>query len=151
MGESDEGDGGGVARKCELRMVSLYYGQFANDIFRPDTAISLDEVVANPSRYFLKVSNFSDLLGRLDRCSVIYSMWSGYLEEPKYQIIKQHPKVAFHEIHTSGHAVREDLQRFAAALQPKRLVPVHTEHGDSYRDLFGNSVVVLQDGETLEI
>lgn len=128
-----------------------YFGQFANDIFRPDTAISLDEVVANPSRYFLKVSNFSDLLSRLDRCSVIYSMWSGYLEEPKYQIIRQHPKVTFHEIHTSGHAVREDLQRFAATLQPTRLVPVHTEHGDSYRDLFGNSVVVLQDGETLEI
>lgn len=127
-----------------------YFGLFVSDLFRPETAISQDEIVAAPSRYLLKVSNFSDLLGRLDRCSVIYSMWSGYLEEPKNQAIQQNPKVSFHQIHTSGHAVREDLQRFAAAVQPKRLVPVHTEYGESYRDLFDN-VVVLRDGETLQV
>lgn len=128
-----------------------YFGDFARDIFRPETMIDIDEIAAHPSRYFLKISYFSDLLEKLGHCGVIYSMWSGYLKEPKYQGIKQHPKVDFREIHTSGHAVREDLQRLAASVQAKRLVPVHTEHGDSYRDLFGDSVVVLQDGETLEI
>jgi len=128
-----------------------FFGAFARDIFRPETMIDIAEIAAHPERYFLKISNFSDLLERLEQCGVIYSMWSGYLKEPKYQGIKQHPKVDFHEIHTSGHAVREDLQRLVTAVQAKRLVPVHTEHGDSYLALFGNSVVVLQDGETLEI
>lgn len=128
-----------------------YFGRFARDIFRQDTMIDITEIVAHPSRYFLKVSNFSDLLERLEHCGVIYSMWSGYLQEPKYQGIRQHPKVDFREIHTSGHAVREDLLRMASAVQAKRLIPVHTEHGDAYRDLFENSVVVLRDGETLEI
>lgn len=128
-----------------------YFGAFARDIFRPETMIDIAEIVAQPSRYFLKISYFSDLLERLEQCGVIYSMWSGYLKEPKYQGIKQHPKVDFHEIHTSGHAVCEDLQRLAVAVQAKRLVPVHTEHGDAYRDLFGKSVVVLRDGEMLEL
>jgi ribonuclease J len=127
-----------------------YFGSFARDIFRQETVIDIAEIIAHPSRYFLKISNFSDLLNKLEHCGVVYSIWSGYLKEPKYQDIKQNPKVTFHEIHTSGHAVREDLQRLAAAVQAKRLVPVHTEKGEGYRDLFEN-VVVLRDRETLQV
>jgi ribonuclease J len=127
-----------------------FFGPFVQDIFRNDTVITIDEITAQPSRYLLKISYFNDLLQRLDHCSVIYSMWQGYLEEPRYRDLKQHPKVTFHEIHTSGHAVREDLQRFAAALKPKRLIPIHTEKANAYGMLFGN-VTVLRDGETLEI
>lgn len=125
------------------------FGTFARDIFQPKTMIDIAEIVAQPSRYFLKISNFSDLLERLNPCGVIYSMWSGYLEQPKYQSIKQHPHVTFHEIHTSGHAVRGDLHRMITALRPQRLVPIHTEHPDAY-DVFEN-VVRLQDGETFQL
>lgn len=125
------------------------FGTFARDIFQPETMIDIAEIVAQPSRYFLKISNFSDLLERLNPCGVIYSMWSGYLEEPKYQGIKQHPLVAFHEIHTSGHAVRDDLHRLVTALRPQRLVPIHTEYPEAY-DVFKN-VVRLKDGDTLQL
>jgi len=127
-----------------------YFGAFARDIFRSDTMITIDEMMAQPSHYFLKISHFNDLLERLDNCSVIFSMWPGYLDEPKYRDLKQHPKVTFHEIHTSGHAVREDLQRFAAALKPRRLIPIHTEKADAYENLFEN-VTILRDCETLEV
>lgn len=114
-----------------------FFGSFARDLFRPETMIDIDEIAAQPGRYFLKISNFSDLLQRLTPCGVIYSMWSGYLDDPKHQLVKQHPHVAFHEIHTSGHAVRDDLQRLVTALRPKHLVPVHTEHPEAY-EKFGN-------------
>lgn len=127
-----------------------YFGTFARDIFRPDTNIDIDEILREPSRYFLKISNFSDLLKDLQKCGVSYSMWSGYLEEQKYRDIKQNPKVSFYEIHTSGHAVRNDLQRFAARLNPKLLVPVHTERATDYSPMFEN-VVVLKDGEEFQI
>ena len=77
-------------------------------------------------------------------------MWTGYLDEPKYRDLKHNPKITFHEIHTSGHAVREDLQLFAAALKPKRLIPIHTEKAEEYESMFDN-VTLLCDGETLEI
>jgi ribonuclease J len=127
-----------------------YFGAFARDIFRQETMITIAEILAQPKRYLLKISYFSDLLESLNSCSVIFSMWQGYLDEPKYQRLKQHPKVTFHEIHTSGHAVRDDLQRFAAVLKPERIIPVHTEKADEYENFFEN-VSVLHDGETLEI
>jgi ribonuclease J len=143
----------GVTAGCHYPRITKnrdFFGDFARDIFRPETMIEVDEIMVQPSRYFLKISNFFDLLRKLEHCSVIYSMWSGYLEEAKYRDIKQHPKVDFHEIHTSGHAVREDLQRFAAALKPTRLIPMHTEKAEDYENLFEN-VIVLRDGETLQI
>ena len=127
-----------------------YFGKFARDIFRPETNINIDEILKEPSRYFLKISNFSDLLTDLQHCGVIYSMWSGYLDEQKYRDIKQHSKVTFYEIHTSGHAVRKDLQRFAVGLNPKRLIPVHTEKAADYCNLFDN-VLILHDGEALHV
>lgn len=127
-----------------------YFDAFTRDIFKPEINIEIEEIMAQPSCYFLKISNFSDLLMDLEHCSVIYSMWSGYLEDQKYRDIKQHPKVIFQEIHTSGHAVRKDLQRFAAALKPKRLIPVHTEKAADYGNFFEN-VFVLQDGEALQV
>jgi ribonuclease J len=139
--------GGYYSKIAENRQ---FFGAFAQDIFNSDTMITIDEIMVQPSRYLLKISNFNELLQRLEHCSVIYSMWQGYLEEPKYRDLKQHSKVTLHEIHTSGHAVREDLQRFAAALKPKRLVPIHTEKANAYEKFFEN-VTVLRDGETLEI
>lgn len=127
------------------------FGPSLPKLFQKRNSIDVKTVLKEPGRYFLKISNFSDILRELDQCGVIYSMWSGYLQEEKYQAIKDHPKVSFHEIHTSGHAVREDLKRMAAAVHAKRIVPIHTEHGDAYRDLFGDSVLLLKDKEVLEI
>lgn len=36
--------------------------------------------------------------------------------------------------HTSGHAPVVDFQRIVAALQPVRLVPIHTEAAESYQE-----------------
>lgn len=125
-----------------------HFGASVRDIFRPETSIGMDDILKEPHRYFLKISNFSDLLTKLQQCGVIYSMWSGYLDDPKYRKIRQHPNVSIYEIHTSGHAVRDDLRRFAAGLKPKRLVPVHTERAADYGAVFDN-VIILQDGEEL--
>lgn len=126
-----------------------YFGAFARELFRPQTAITMDEIAADPGRYLLKVGNFSDLLGRLAPCGVIYSMWSGYLEEPKHRLVKEHPQVDFREIHTSGHAVREDLRRMVDALRPRHLIPVHTEYPEAYAD-FG-AVLPVPDGERWQL
>ncbi len=126
-----------------------FFGDFKDDLFRPETRVSKEQIAANPSRYFLKISNFSDMLRRLSPCGVIYSMWSGYLEEPRFKRIKEDPRVEFHEIHTSGHAVVDDLRKMVDAIRPKRIVPVHTEHPEAY-EMFGD-VLLLPDGQPLDL
>ena len=49
-------------------------------------------------------------------------------------------------LHTSGHASVAELQRFAAALAPRALVPIHSFQVDRFAD-FVDNVVQRDDGE----
>ena len=83
----------------------------------------------------------------------VFSMWPGYLERESFEPVRE----AFAQvgvepelIHTSGHASRDDLLAFAAAVAPKRLIPIHgdawDEHGGGFADL-----TRLADGEPLSL
>jgi len=83
----------------------------------------------------------------------VYSQWQGYLEKGSYTVmeewLKQHG-IKMKHIHTSGHASPVDLKRFAEALAPKALVPIHSFSPDKYAELFSN-VVCKDDGEWWEV
>jgi len=53
-------------------------------------------------------------------------------------------------VHTSGHAIIEDLQAFAKALNPRVPIPIHTFEANKYPELFEN-VKILSDGEEYQI
>jgi len=135
------------------------FKDFIPDIFSPETQIDKKEVLDNPRKYFLKVSNFSDLLAALEstQISVIYSQWGGYKKEkinPKrfkiFVDLENNPNIDFHDVHTSGHAIISDLQKLAKAVNAKMLVPIHTEHAEGYKDYFAN-VQVMDDGEVFTV
>ncbi len=69
----------------------------------------------------------------------IYSQWEGYWEQGSYDKTKnwlaRHsiPKLS---IHTSGHASPRDLKRLVTAINPHRVVPIHTFYPEKYADLF---------------
>ncbi|MFZ4590317.1 MAG: MBL fold metallo-hydrolase [Ignavibacteria bacterium] len=83
----------------------------------------------------------------------IYSMWEGYWEQESNSHLRdwlsKHniPKVS---IHTSGHASPADLKRFAEAINPKTIVPIHTFYPEEYKNLFTN-IKIIANGETLEV
>jgi len=54
--------------------------------------------------------------------------------------------ISLTHIHTSGHAGPSDLKRLAAALAPKKLVPIHSFETGRFAELFDN-VETKQDGE----
>jgi ribonuclease J len=120
-----------------------------------------EELQVNPHNYLFlgKMSHFKiiDMYKTVRPVSVIYSQWLGYLSYPDTDYYgaeaiaayRNDPQVNFVYAHTSGHATVEDLQVFAAALKPKMLVPVHTEYGDKYRDLFDN-VKIINDNQILD-
>jgi ribonuclease J len=70
-----------------------------------------------------------DRAGALGGARVIRSRWDGYLEEGAGVCLEAECDmrgIPFEIIHTSGHASLGDLKRLAAAVAPKRLIPVHT-------------------------
>jgi ribonuclease J len=83
----------------------------------------------------------------------VFSMWDGYLNGPEYETVRQRfdsVGAVVLKIHTSGHASPADLERFAAAIAPRHLVPIHGEAWDQHLGKFRN-VARLRDGEPFEI
>ena len=89
----------------------------------------------------------------LEGAGFTYSMWDGYLKEDSSQRVLrwlERHGIAWAPIHTSGHASTADLQRFAAALAPRALVPIHSFETGRFPEFFDN-VVPREDGEWWEV
>ncbi|WP_444663613.1 MBL fold metallo-hydrolase [Cellulomonas sp. CW35] len=80
---------------------------------------------------------------------VVWSMWSGYLQEPsgvRLRDLLAGAGVPMVEHHTSGHASVTDLKRLVDAVKPGRVVPIHTDAADAFGEYFPRANV-HEDGE----
>ena len=105
-----------------------------------------DSIVAKPSYGIRKAFSRK---GYIEGSTLIYSMWGGYYENEKpfwdeYDISPMH-------VHTSGHAGVTQLKKFASALNPTTIIPVHTMSPDKFPDYFGNKVKMLSDGKPTKL
>jgi ribonuclease J len=82
-----------------------------------------------------------------------WSMWKGYLGDEDGRRVEDWFGVggarAVH-LHTSGHASPADLRRFAAAIDPAVMVPIHGNTWDANADGFP-PIRRLKDGEVMEV
>lgn len=80
--------------------------------------------------------------------SFTYSQWQGYMQRdsfaPTRAWLAEHG-ISIEHVHTSGHADAVSLRRFAQAISPRQLVPIHTIHPEDYND-FGIPVAIQTDG-----
>lgn len=86
---------------------------------------------------------------------IVYSQWKGYLDKDssdsrKFKAFVSKYELDLEHVHTSGHATVDKLKRFAEALNPRTLIPIHTFKKDKYPKLFKN-VKTLSDGEEFTI
>jgi len=89
----------------------------------------------------------------LNDARIIYSLWPGYLK--RKELLQFHDWLGKHGIplvhcHTSGHASPQDLQRFAKAISPKMLVPIHSFETKRFKEFFEN-VEMKNDGQWWEV
>jgi ribonuclease J len=91
--------------------------------------------------------------GAVDGARVFWSQWDGYLHDGAGKTLKEEclaRGIPFEYLHTSGHASPGDLKRLAAAVAPKRLIPIHTFERHRFPDLFDN-VTLVDDGQWIEV
>jgi ribonuclease J len=141
------------------RMMTHLYRNNRKDIVRRYSAyeISSDQIKANLGRciFLFRESLLDDVkkLGDLNRSVLIYSMWKGFMDEPKFQTVKRfldEQGIPIRVLHTSGHASFEDLKRFAQALKPKMVIPIHTTRPNRFKEMHPN-IKILSDGEPYQI
>ncbi len=124
------------------------------DAFRRNR-VFLDRLT-DPSRFVMMfrpgLLKEVDAQAPLEGAQLLYSNWSGYLRDPSTQGVRDwiaERAIPMHHVHTSGHASLPDLRRFAAALAPRKLVPIHSFHTDRFDEFFAY-VERRRDGEWWE-
>jgi len=114
--------------------------------------IELDEIVECREEMVLKlpvnamkrISKKLIIARPLANAKFIYSMWQGYLDKDSYyEDFCNEYNTELIQIHVSGHAYLNDLKRFAGALKPKKIVPIHTLSRGDFSRYFEN--VTLHD------
>lgn len=82
------------------------------------------------------------------------SMWKGYVDKTNKAY---HPDMAqslgteFKYMHTSGHCDMSGLHALLELLNPKAIIPIHTDNSEAFARLFSDKwpVVLLKDGESV--
>lgn len=144
----------------KLKENSGFFGDFRKKVY--DHRIKKEQIAENPAG-FLYLSKMSksttmNIYKKETPINVIYSQWLGYLQFKNSEYFgaediaafRNDPQVHFIYAHTSGHATVKDLKDFANALNPKQLIPVHTEFSGKFKEHFDN-VHVVDDNQSLDI
>ena len=132
-------------------------------IWRPlqDRLISAKDIREAPGDYLVCFSLFqlNDLVDlRPDGGIYIYSTSEPYSDEQRFDLERLRnwlhhfgmtlvgdPEVAGEaRFHASGHAPEADLRWVVETINPKRLIPIHTQHPEWFAEQFGDRMEVIQ-------
>jgi ribonuclease J len=125
-------------------------GEFAETDYytweRPflEKAVNFDYVHRNQSKllFNLDLAGFTELIDIKPSVGgdFIHSMSEPFSEEDvDYDTMHRwlnHFGLKSHQIHASGHCQSKDLVEIINQIKPKRLMPVHTEHPELFKNLF---------------
>ena len=118
--------------------------------------VSYNDFMTKPKRYVMLVR--PSALSYLEKLSIrhirlIKSIWGGYWNEPNTERfrswVEEHCEQV-KDIHSSGHADTQSLQRIVEFVRPKTIVPIHTDAPKRFCDIFVNdNVKCLDNNEVL--
>lgn len=120
--------------------------------------VSYDDFITNPKRYVMIVRPSS--VSYLERLNVIHirlikSIWGGYWNEPNTERFRSWAKEhceAVKDIHSSGHADIQSLQRIVEFVNPQTIIPIHTDSPSSFSAIFCDyNIRVLNDNEEITL
>ena len=69
-------------------------------------------------------------------CTLFYSMWEGYKKEKntkEFLEFMEEKGVKIISLHTSGHADEKDFDKLIKKVEPKIIIPVHTENSEWFK------------------
>ena len=118
--------------------------------------VSYNDFMTKPKRYVMLVrpTTLTYLQQiKAPHIRLIKSIWGGYWNEPNTERfrdwVEEHCE-AVKDIHSSGHADTQSLQRIVEFVRPKTIVPIHTDAPKRFCDIFVNdNVKCLDDNEVL--
>ena len=84
---------------------------------------------------------------------MLYSMWDGYRTKPG-STIPDFLNLAgnWEPLHTSGHASHDALMMVVELVDPKMVIPMHSDNPDMLQTLCPNAkILIVNDGEEVSL
>ena len=143
-----------LPRKSWGKFESADYKGYQNDIFNIDNYVSYKDVKKEPDKYLLYLDDFMlseliDLNQKPGTTLFLNSTTDPFNEEMK---IKEGKLDAWLErfnisrsetIHSSGHCSVDDLIDFLQKIDAENIIPVHTEHPETFQEFGLSGKVIL--------
>lgn len=79
---------------------------------------------------------------------LVYSFWSGYKENDEMkEFLNECENLGLKivTLHTSGHADETAIKELIGTVKPKKLIPIHTENAERFKELVPDMVVEIED------
>ena len=99
--------------------------EIANSNFMMCIRSSMKQYLENRSKEF-----------SFEGCVLFYSMWEGYKKEKntkEFLEFMEEKGVKIISLHTSGHADEKDFDKLIKKIEPKIIIPVHTENSEWFK------------------
>ena len=77
---------------------------------------------------------------------LVYSFWSGYKENDEMkEFLNECENLGLKivTLHTSGHADETAIKELIETVKPKKLIPIHTENAERFKELASEIVVEI--------
>ena len=120
--------------------------------------VTYTEISTTPERYVMLVRpSVVEFLQKIEakHMRFIKSIWSGYWDEPNTERFRRWVEAnceQLPDIHSSGHADIASLQHIVEFVNPKQLVPIHTDSPNRFAELFPDrSIISPNDNEVMDI
>lgn len=137
-------------------------GRITSPMYKFERAqVYVEELEKSPSGFCMAVrlnKAFESIVGKYlqkdpEKCLFICSVSEGYLKKHRAAVDKITSGFRYVvKLHTSGHCSAEAIWQAARAVQPKKVIPVHTEKPEQIRlGALQDRVLFLEDGETYDI
>ena len=138
------------------RLTQRNQPQYIYSLNPKQNKVSYDDFARSPEHYVMFVR--PTVLTYLQRIKaphirLVKSIWNGYWDEPNTERfrhwVEEHCE-AVKDIHSSGHADTQSLQRLVEHIRPQTIVPIHTDAPKQFSDIFVNdNVKCLDNNEVL--
>ena len=87
------------------------------------------------------------------KSSMLYSVWDGYRTKPNSTLPEFLALAGTWEtLHTSGHASAADIRKVIDRVNPKAVIPIHTDNPNALQEICADKkIIILRDKEAFEI
>ena len=142
--------------RLTTRLTEHNKDQYIYSLNPKQNKVSYDDFSGSPEKYVMLVRpTVLTYLQRIKAAHIrlIKSIWGGYWDEPNTERfrswVEEHCEQV-KDIHSSGHADTQSLQRIVEFVRPKTIVPIHTDAPKRFCDIFVNdNVKCLDNNEVL--